>query len=261
MRITSAIDRSVVLGARHHSVTILSFLALLACCTRTLAAQATHDTQNQDAQASAPTAAVFAEIFNRVWRASSEADPFRSIRGDFDPAFPGWFATAILPGAYQCHVYKSGGWMQAGTGFEAAAYDCNFQVLPEDNERSFAEMVHTIRSLLPNLELREFPPPPALSGHWGVTSHRLGGRSIVMALPSDESEARRYPKALCFQPRLLGIEWSNSTRVWHDGKGWSESGPIAGLHLRLGTQATLPRDQASICPGPYLIRKSAQKWP
>lgn len=256
------VGRSVALGARHRPISTVLFLALVVCCERNVAAQAMNGAQNQNAQNIAPAMAAFSEIFNRVWQASSEYEPFQSIHGDYDPGSPGWFATAILPGAYQCHVYKPGGGrMRAGTDSEDAIYDCNFQVRPEDNERYFEEMVHSIRSLLPKMEVRE-PPPlprPRVSGRWGVTYHQLGGRSIVMTLRSDESEAKRYLRALCFQPRVVTISWSNSTRIWYAAGTWHESEPIAGLYLRLSPAATFPRDQANYCPAPYLTERSAKE--
>lgn len=221
-----------------------------------LGTAALHAAQIQDGQIIASTTAVFSETFKRTWQASSESEPFRSIRGDYDSAFSGWSATAILPGAYECHVYKpSGGWMRAGTDFEDAVYDCSFQVPPEHNEKSFEQIVHSIRSLLPKMETRERTHLPRMSGsRWGVTDHRVG-RSIFLVLPSDEREARRYPKKICFTPRSVEISWSNSTRLWYEGGRWHESDPVADLHLRLTPATTFSRNQTGTCPAPYLTNR------
>jgi len=64
----------------------LLFLAFIAHCGLNAADQATHAVENQP-----PTTAVFSEAFNRLWQASSEPEPFRSIRGDYDPTCPGWW--------------------------------------------------------------------------------------------------------------------------------------------------------------------------
>ena len=86
-------------------------------------------------------------MFKRIWHLSLEKEPFQAIRGESDPAFPGWFATVDLPGASQCHVYKVGELQFAGTNAGLSIYDCKFTVRPETVEQSYDNLMTSILSL------------------------------------------------------------------------------------------------------------------
>ena len=110
-----------------------------------------------------PPVGVFVPVFDRVWEAGLEKDPFGSVKGRFDPGKNTWPTTLAIPGQ-ECVIDRLRPWDPPWR------YTCEAKVRPDEAKQAYVSLVNLVQS----------------SKHeWDITTH--GGESRCY---DDEPDSR-----------------------------------------------------------------------
>ncbi|SPF42589.1 hypothetical protein SBA4_2940009 [Candidatus Sulfopaludibacter sp. SbA4] len=127
-----------------------------------------------------PPVEVFAQVLDRIWASSFDDEPFRSVRGKFDPIEKNWFVTTVLPGASasQCRIVKIA--YQTPYIFSKPHYEyrCKVSIRPAELQHVSATVIKLLLAPKPDWEImpdwEDIPNERFLVGHHQVSMRPEG---------------------------------------------------------------------------------------